>query len=70
MVRAPIQPFHYAGEAVHAMSASRVQPRHANAISLFYDGHAGTDCGDGPDALMPRYEWWVGLYRPVAIGGM
>ena len=56
-----------AGETVSAMTAGRMQPRHADPISFPYRGHASAHRDDGADTFMTRYEGWVWLDRPVAV---
>ena len=53
-----------------AMTASRVEPGHADAVAFFDDLDARADRGDTADGLMTRDERQLGLQRPVAGRGM
>ena len=57
-------------QAILAMTASRVEPGHADPVALLDDRDAGADRGDEADGLMARNERQLGLQRPVAGRGM
>jgi hypothetical protein len=54
-------------QTVLAVSACRIQPRHANAISLLDALDVGADRRDVANALVPGNERQRGLDRPVAV---
>ena len=57
-------------QAMLAMTAGRIEPRHAHTVTLFDDRHARPNGGDQSDALMAGNEGKRRLQRPVALGGM
>jgi hypothetical protein len=52
------------------MTASRVEPRNANAVAFFHMLDAATDCRNETDAFVTWDKWRIGFYRPVAFGGV
>ncbi|PAV92719.1 hypothetical protein WR25_21442 [Diploscapter pachys] len=57
-------------QAMHAVAAGGVEPRHAHPVAFLDMLDALADRRDIADALMPRDEGRVGLDRPVALGGV
>ncbi|MPN14723.1 hypothetical protein SDC9_162050 [bioreactor metagenome] len=58
------------GDAMLAMAAGRVQPRHADAVAFLDPGNARSHLGDIANAFMAGDERQRRLDRPVAIGGV
>ena len=52
------------------MSARRMQPRHADPVSLLHSGDSATNGDNGANAFMAGNERWLWLYRPVPVGGV
>jgi len=53
-------------QAVLAVSARRVQPRHPDPLAFLDLGDSRAHRDDAPDALVARREWQRRLERPVA----
>jgi hypothetical protein len=49
------------------MTASRVEPRHADAIPFLHNADACPDCGDQSYGFMPWDEGQSGLHWPIAM---
>lgn len=57
-------------EAVRAVTASGVEPRHADPVAFLHVGHALAHSGDKAHAFVARDKGRLGLYRPVAFCGV
>jgi hypothetical protein len=57
-------------QAIFAMTARRVKPRHTDSFAYFHRRHARTDGYDGADGFMAGNEWECRLHRPVAMPRM
>ena len=49
------------------MTASGVEPRHADAVALFHNGDSRSDSGDQADRFMAGNERKGRLERPIAV---
>ena len=57
-------------QAILAMAAGRVEPRHADAVAFLDDRDARADRGDAADGLVAGDERQLRLQRPVAGRGV
>lgn len=59
-----------AAKAMHAMTASRVEPWNADAITFLDVFYPFTHCRHKANAFMSGDKWRIGLHRPIAFRGM
>ena len=57
-------------QAVNAMAAGGVEPRHADPVTFFHVRHPRAHRGNEADALVAQDKRRLGLDRPVAFGGV
>ena len=59
-----------AAQAMTTVATCGIKPWNADAVAFLNVFDTATDSRNITDAFMPRNEWRVGLYRPVAFGCM